>query len=101
MIAFLKGILEENRPGYGDYNAAVAFCCMDYNESALDILGRLDRTAAVNYLLAIVHARKGEDREAVRSYLEACDQDPAYIHRGNLDPEISGLISRYGLNSDI
>ncbi len=86
---------------YGDYNAAVAFCCMDYNESALDILGRLDRTPAVNYLLAIVHARKGEDREAVESYLEACDQDPSYIHRGNLDPEISGLISRYGLNSDI
>ena len=86
---------------YGDYNAAVAFCCMDYNESALDILGRLDRTPAVNYLLAIVHARKGEDREAVQNYLEACDKDPSYIHRGNLDPEISGLISRYGLNSDI
>lgn len=86
---------------YGDYNAAVAFCCMDYNESALDILGRLDRTPAVNYLLAILHARKGEDREAVQDYLNACDQDPSYIHRGNLDPEISGLISRYGLNSDI
>ena len=86
---------------YGDYNAAVAFCCMDYNESALDILDRLDRTAAVNYLLAIVHARKGEDREAVQNYLQACDQDPSYIHRGNLDPEISGLISRYGLNEDI
>ena len=86
---------------YGDYNAAVAFCCMDYNESALDILGRLDKTPAVNYLLAIVHARKGEDREAVQEYLAACDQDPSYIHRGNLDPEISGLISRYGLNPDI
>ena len=85
---------------YGDYNAAVAFCCMDYNESALDILGRLEKTPAVNYLLAIVHARKGEDQDAVQSYLDACDQDPSYIHRGNLDPEISELISRYGLNSD-
>lgn len=85
---------------YGDYNAAVAFCCMDYNESALDILGRLEKTPAVNYLLAIVHARKGEDQDAVQSYLNACDQDPSYIHRGNLDPEISELISRYGLNSD-
>jgi len=37
----------------------------------------------------------------VQNYLEACDKDPSYIHRGNLDPEISGLISRYGLNSDI
>jgi hypothetical protein len=74
---------------------------MDYNECALDILSRLDRTPAVNYLLAILHARKGEDREAVQSYLEACDKDPSYVHRGNLDPEISALISRYGLNSDI
>ena len=86
---------------YGDYNAAVAFCCMDYNESALDILGRLERTPAVNYLMAIVYARKGEDREAVQSYLDACGQDQSYIHRGNLDPEISGLIGRYGLNQDL
>ena len=86
---------------YGDYNAAVAYCCMDYNESALDILRRLDRTPAVNYLLAILHSRKGEDQEAVQNYLDACSQDASYIHRGNLDPEISALITRYGLNSDL
>ena len=86
---------------YGDYNAAVAYSCMDYNESALEILRRLEKTPAVNYLLAIIHARKGEDRDAVQSYLDACGQDPSYIHRGNLDPEISGLIDRYGLNRDL
>ena len=86
---------------YDDYNAAVAFCCMDYNESALAILNRLDRTPAVNYLLAILHSRKGEDQDAVQHYLDACGQDPSYIHRGNLDPEISGLIDRYGLNADL
>ena len=32
---------------YDDYNAAVAFCCMDYNESALAILDRLEKTPAV------------------------------------------------------
>ena len=86
---------------YGDYNAAVAFCCMDYNESALDILRRLQETPQVNYLLAILYSRKGEDREAVQHYLDACGQDPAYVHRGNLDPEISTLISRYGLNDNL
>lgn len=86
---------------YGDYNAAVAFCCMDYNESALAILDRMEKTPAVNYLLAIVHSRKGEDQDAVQHYLDACRQDASYVHRGNLDPEISALISRYGLNSDI
>jgi hypothetical protein len=86
---------------YDDYNAAVAFCCMDYNESALAILDRLEKNAAVNYLLAIVHSRKGEDQDAVQHYLDACGQDPSYIHRGNLDPEISGLIGRYGLNDEL
>ena len=86
---------------YNDYNAAVAFCCMDYNESALAILDKLDRTPAVNYLLAIIHSRKGEDRDAVQHYLDACGQDPSYVHRGNLDPEISGLIDRYNLNNDL
>lgn len=86
---------------YDDYNAAVAFCCMDYNESALAILERLERTPAVNYLLAIVHSRKGEDQDAVQHYLDACGQDPSYVHRGNLDPEISGLIDRYNLNMDL
>ncbi len=86
---------------YDDYNAAVAFCCMDYNESALSILDRLDKTPAVNYLLAIVHSRKGEDQEAVQHYLDACGQDPSYVHRGNLDPEISSLIDRYNLNMDL
>ena len=74
---------------------------MDYNESALSILDRLDKTPAVNYLLAIVHSRKGEDQEAVQHYLDACGQDPSYVHRGNLDPEISSLIDRYNLNMDL
>ena len=86
---------------YDDYNAAVAFCCMDYNESALAILERLEKTPAVNYLLAIVHSRKGEDQDAVQHYLDACGQDPSYVHRGNLDPEISVLIDRYNLNMDL
>jgi len=83
---------------YADYNTAVAYCCMDYNESALSILNGLEKTAKVNYMLAVIHSRKGEVREAVQSYLDACSQDPSYVHRGNLDPEISALIREYGLN---
>ena len=83
---------------YGDFNTAVAFCCMDYNESALAVLSRLDRTAPVNYMLAIVYSRKGETDKAVERYLAACDQDRSYVHRGNLDPEISELIKLYDIN---
>ncbi|MCQ2141306.1 MAG: hypothetical protein MJY83_03045 [Bacteroidales bacterium] len=84
---------------YGDFNSAVAFCCMDYNESARSILERLEKTAAVNYMLAVVYARKGEVEKAVEHYMRACAQEESFVHRRNLDPEISALIKTYGLNA--
>lgn len=77
---------------YHDYNAAVAFCSLDYNASALDILESLDRTPQVEYLLAIVYARTGRRREALSCYERCCEADPSFRHRGNLDPEISALM---------
>ncbi len=82
---------------YGDYNTAVAYLCMDYNASAAEILDKLDPTPAVLYMQAILHARSGDDRSAVQAYLQACRLDPSYIHRGNLDPEISELARRYDI----
>ena len=84
---------------YNDYNTAIAYCSMDYNASALSILETLDRTAQVNYMLAILYSRRGDDEQAVKHYLRSCDQDPSYVHRGNLDPEISALVKRYNLNA--
>lgn len=84
---------------YHDFNTAVACLCLDYNATAMDILKDLDQTPPVLYMTAIAQARRGDDRSAVESYLRACGRDPSYVHRGNLDPEISALISRYGLNT--
>ena len=92
---------------YQDYNAAVAFTAMDYNASALAILEALDARLEpgmtgydqVNYLLAVIYSRQGKEQKAVEHYLRACRQTPAYIHRGNLDPEIAELIRKYGLDS--
>ena len=83
---------------YGDYNAAVAHLGTGHDASALAILEGLERDARVNYMLAVVYSRRGMDREAVECYLRSCEQEPSYVHRGNLDPEISALIERYGLN---
>ena len=79
---------------YQDYNAAVAFCALDYNASALAILEKVHRTDQVNYMLAIVYSRLGEIEKAVRCYEEACRQNPGFVHRGNLDPEISFAIAQ-------
>ena len=93
------GALALLRP-YDDYNTAIAYMGLDRNQSAMAILSRLKPTASVNYLLAILYARLGNEEEAVDRYLRSCRQEPSYVHRGNLDPEISHLIKAYRLNGD-
>jgi hypothetical protein len=83
---------------YNDYNTAIAYMGLDRNQSAMSILSGLKPTASVNYLMAILYARQGDEEEAVSRYLAACRQEPSYVHRGNLDPEISRLIKAYKLN---
>ena len=91
--------LELLRP-YKDYNTALAYLAMDYNASARQILEGLERTPRVNYLLALLHARRQDEAAAVQCFLDACRQDHSLLFRGNLDPEIHILIERYGLNSN-
>ena len=83
---------------YADYNTAVAYCALDYNASALGILETLEPTAEVLYMRAVVYTRLGRVQEAVQCYLNSCELNPAYAHRGNLDPEIAALIKTYDLN---
>jgi hypothetical protein len=85
---------------YKDYNTAVAYCAMDYNASAMEILRDLPRTEQVEYMLAILYSREGDDQNAVQHYMNAVHLNRSYIFRGNLDPEISVLIKKYGLNRD-
>ncbi|MGM9742292.1 MAG: hypothetical protein ACI3ZC_04470 [Candidatus Cryptobacteroides sp.] len=85
---------------YDDYNAAVAFLAMDRNLSALQCLEKEENTADVCYLKAIIYSRFSRDAEAVEWYKKACEMDRIYVFRGNLDPEISVLIRKYGLDKD-
>ena len=83
---------------YDDYNTAVAYMGLDRNQNAMRILEKMEKTDQVNYLLAILYSRFGDDQKAVEYYLKSVAQNPGYVYRGNLDPEISVLIKRYGLN---
>ena len=85
---------------YHDYNLAVAYCAMDYNASAMEILQSLRETDRVHYMKALLFSRMGEYRTAADHYLTACSMNPSFIHRGNLDPEISALIEMFGLNRE-
>lgn len=84
---------------YKDFNTAVAYVALDRNTSAMEILRRLEPDGPVNYLLAILYSREGDEQRAVQCYVHACAQEPSYVHRGNLDPEISALIKKYDLNN--
>ena len=85
---------------YHDYNTAVAYVALDRNASAFEILEPLPRTAPVNYMLALIYARRGDDQQAVQHYLNACQQERSYVSRGNLDPEIAALIRKYDLQKE-
>jgi hypothetical protein len=85
---------------YRDYNTAIAYVSLDYNASAMAILQELERTPQVNYMLALLYARSGDEQKAVQCYLEACREERSLVFRGNLDPEIYVLIQRYGLNKE-
>lgn len=108
--AYMKGIqaikdrnykeaIEILRP-YNDFNTAVAYCAMDYNASAMSILRNLKMSDKVEYMLAILYSRQGDFSKAVRHYMSACKKNRDYVSRGNLDPEISALIRKYGLNQE-
>lgn len=85
---------------YDDFNTAVAYIGTDRNANAMRILEKLEKTDKVNYLLAVLHSRQGDFEKAVECYVKSCRQNPSYVFRGNLDPEISVLIKTYGLNSE-
>lgn len=80
---------------YGCYNAAVAYVCMGYDRSALEILERLPSDARRDYMLAVVCCRLGDERKAVKYLKDSFAKDQGMRLRGNLDPEISGLMKRY------
>ena len=85
---------------YEDFNTAIAYMGLDRDWSAMEILSKMYPSAPVNYLMAILNARMGNEEEAVARYLRACSQEPAYVPRGNLDPEISYLIKTYNLSQE-
>ena len=84
---------------YRDYNTAVAYCSLGKNHTAKAILEQLEQTPKVEYMLAIINSRLGHDKAAIQHYVLACEKNPAYLHRGNLDPEIASLIRKYQLDN--
>ena len=88
---------ETLRP-FKDFNAALALLTMGYDYAAFRILEELPDAGDVCYLKAIAYLRLRKEDKALESYKKACQLEGKYIHRGNLDPEISAMKKRNGLD---
>lgn len=85
---------------YEDRNTALAYLSLGYNEAAYRILRNVPDAhsiADVQYMLAVVASRLGDEEQAVQYFLRAVELRQNLKFRGNLDPEISRLIRKYGL----
>ena len=79
---------------YEDRNTAVAMLSLGYDEQAYEVLYRLREEATVEYLKAVACARTGRVEEGEAAFRRACELQPNFEYRGNLDPEIRELITR-------
>lgn len=86
---------------YEDWNTAICYMSLGYDGSAWNILIKQPKTSDREYLMAILAARMGKTEMAMQLYMEACKMDEGKIMRGELDPEISQLIKKYGLNRNV
>lgn len=85
---------------YEDRNTALAYMSLGYDAAAYRILNALPEagtTADIQYMLAILAARLGNEEQAVHYFLRSVELRENLKFRGNLDPEISRLIRKYGL----
>ena len=101
-IEYLKNMEYANaaetlRP-FKDFNAALALLTMGYDYAAFRILEDLPESGDVCYLESIAFLRLKKEDRALESYKKACKLDGKFIHRGNLDPEISAMKKRNGLD---
>jgi hypothetical protein len=86
---------------YGDYNTAIAYMSLGYDQPAYDILLKSRESANQEYLLAILSARLGDEKQAVKRFLHSCEMDMSKVYRGALDPEINKLIKKYSLSKKL
>lgn len=85
---------------YEDRNTALAYMSLGYDAAAYRILRNnpsYDELADVQYMLAILASRQSDEEQAVQYFLRSVELRENLKFRGNLDPEISRLIRKYGL----
>lgn len=82
---------------YADTNTALAHMSLGHDTQALAIMSVQKPTPDVDYMLAILYLRTGNQDQALRHYQKSCEADPSKVFRGNLDPEIQKLKALFNI----
>lgn len=89
---------------YEDRNTALAYMSLGYDRAAYRILQGTPSGGDlpdVQYMLAVLASRLGDEERAVQYFLRAVELKETMRFRGNLDPEISRLVRKYNLFPDL
>ncbi len=68
------------------------------NKQFYELYKQQSLSANSEYLLAILAARLGKEKEAYERYIHSCKMDESKRWRGALDPEINNIINKYNLS---
>lgn len=80
---------------HDDWNAALCYMSMGYDQKAWKIFEREPESAPKYYLMAILASRMGNKDQAYELFKNSCRLDQTNIYRGELDPEIAELMKHY------
>lgn len=83
---------------YQDWNTGICLMSLGYDEKAYELIKQQSLSANSEYLLAILAARLGKEKEAYERYIHSCKMDESKRWRGALDPEINNIINKYNLS---
>jgi len=83
---------------YQDWNTGICLMSLGYDEKAYELFKQQSLSANSEYLLAILAARLGKEKEAYERYIHSCKMDESKRWRGALDPEINNIINKYNLS---
>ena len=85
---------------YCDYNSALAYLSVGYDEKAWSIIsGIRNPTSKSDYLAALVLSRLGKLEMAYSYFRHSVDADPSMLHRGRLDPEMDYVVKKYEIEN--
>ena len=86
-----------------DRNIAIAYMSLGYSQAAYRVFAKqpdVDEAGDIQYMMAILSARMGDEQQAIQHFLKAGELKPMLKFQGNLEPELSFLIKKYGLDKD-